>query len=235
MPPKGDRSARIAAAVERSKTEYQSQHAYTERDEAHANWLSEGSGVGNGMGGKYGLEYVAARAYNLETSGGVKVPEGGEGGGQTLDAIWERVDKGKPLGGLSKEVLDSAMVIAVRRGDSRAGELADLSKSCVSIMNLLFQKRPVCGHGEIGLPRLRYTILTSGMQDPGRRIDAPRRAPLIPSGKHLTSVSPFTPRRHTSCWTDTKVHLHLFLFLCSAPCLLHLTCTLPSCADMQTL
>jgi hypothetical protein len=126
MAPTTDRSARIAAAVERSKTEYQPQHAYTERDEAYRAWDGD-------SGGKYGLEYLAAWAYGQDGAASSKgAGTGIDEEGRVLDLIWARIDKKKPLGGVSREVLDSTVRMAVKRGDARAGELADLGKSCVS-------------------------------------------------------------------------------------------------------
>lgn len=95
-----NRQDRIAAAVERSKVEYQSHHAYTERGELGQS--------------KHELEYTVTR-QNDENA---------------LDILWTAFPD------LSRELLDTAIRIAVRLGDERALPLAEASKvhvGCVCI------------------------------------------------------------------------------------------------------
>ena len=139
MPAKTDRSERIAAAVLRSKTEYQPQHAYTEREDAFLPWAAESAG-----NSKYALEYLVTRALGRDGAA-----EGQWTESEVLDLVCSRADKSKPQGGLSREVLDGAVRLAVKRRDGRAGELADLSKGVVSY----------CISSELGISRRASTSL----------------------------------------------------------------------------
>ncbi|KIR42165.1 hypothetical protein I307_06393 [Cryptococcus deuterogattii 99/473] len=130
------RALRIAAAVERSKTEYKPEHAYTERL-----WLQPGSyksqrpatnsqvdrqKLGTCDIGKciaHETEYMASSLYFAD-------PPDYQG---ALDLVLLKFDpspKAKSLGGLSRELLDIGLKSAVKCGDKiSAKNLADSSKS----------------------------------------------------------------------------------------------------------
>ncbi|OWZ80573.1 hypothetical protein C366_00395 [Cryptococcus neoformans Tu401-1] len=117
------RALRIAAAVERSKTEYRPEHAYTERL-----WLKPGSyksqrPATNSQLDRQRLEYMASSLYFAD-------PPDYQGALELVLLKFDASPKAKSLGGLSRELLDIGLKSAVKCGDkASAKSLADSSKS----------------------------------------------------------------------------------------------------------
>ncbi|KAK4687607.1 hypothetical protein P7C73_g2522, partial [Tremellales sp. Uapishka_1] len=134
------RSKRIAAAVERSKTEYKPHHAYTE-----AGWYDEedgGSRAGvNSKMDQYRLEFLST-ASSFHSSPA-----------DTMSRILPEINYAKPYANLSKELLDIAILSAIQIGNeelavslARAskpawkGQLAGMSARAADALN--FAKKP---------------------------------------------------------------------------------------------
>ncbi|WWD06221.1 hypothetical protein V865_004307 [Kwoniella europaea PYCC6329] len=119
------RRQRIEAAVERSKSEYKSEHAYTERG-----WFNDGESQRNVLSkdkvDKQHLEYITTSLYYASP------PDYTE----ALRLIMKNFDpnptgsKPKPMGGLNRELLDTALrcSLAIRDAES-AVKLADSTKN----------------------------------------------------------------------------------------------------------
>ncbi|WVQ64422.1 uncharacterized protein L199_002588 [Kwoniella botswanensis] len=119
------RRQRIEAAVQRSKSEYKSEHAYTERG-----WFNYGESQRNVLSkdkvDKQHLEYITTSLYYASP------PDYTE----ALRLIMKNFDpnptgsKPKPMGGLNRELLDTALrcSLAIRDAES-AVKLADSTKN----------------------------------------------------------------------------------------------------------
>ncbi|WVN88440.1 uncharacterized protein L203_103650 [Cryptococcus depauperatus CBS 7841] len=116
------RQLRIAAAVERSKTEYKAEHAYTERM-----WLKPESykvtiPLFKSQLDRQRLEYMASSLYFAH-------PPDYRGALDLVTLKFDNSPSAKPLGGLSRELLDIGLNAAIKCQDlDNAIRLADSSQ-----------------------------------------------------------------------------------------------------------
>ncbi|KAK6904819.1 hypothetical protein L486_02712 [Kwoniella mangroviensis CBS 10435] len=119
------RRQRIEAAVQRSKSEYKSEHAYTERG-----WFNDGENQRNVLSkdkvDKQHLEYITTSLYYASP------PDYTE----ALRLIMKNFDpnptgsKPKPMGGLNRELLDTALRCSLAISDAESAvKLADSTKN----------------------------------------------------------------------------------------------------------
>ncbi|TYJ57535.1 hypothetical protein B9479_001853 [Cryptococcus floricola] len=117
------RALRIAAAVERSKTEYKPEHAYTERKWLKPDAYSKHPPASKSQVDRQRLEYAASSLYFSD-------PPDYSGALELVLLKFDSSPKAKPLGGLSRELLDIGLNASIKCGDKeKALLLANSSKS----------------------------------------------------------------------------------------------------------
>lgn len=137
------RDARIAAAVQRSKTEYQEQHAFTERKVCELNqmvidvqWLHDSPSdlrneAGKAKVDRQRLEYLVT---SLCCSDSPRYAD-------ALSQILGAADFAKPFAGLTKELVDAGMRCALHEEQLGAAmQLAETTRSAVSAYYSQFER-----------------------------------------------------------------------------------------------
>ncbi|WVQ72360.1 hypothetical protein IAR50_001911 [Cryptococcus sp. DSM 104548] len=118
------KALRIAAAVERSKTEYKPEHAYTERKWLNPKAYNENPPASKSQVDRQRLEYMASSLYHSD-------PPDYRGALKIVLLKFDSSPKAKSLGGLSRELLDIGLNASIKCGDKETALL--LANSSQSI------------------------------------------------------------------------------------------------------
>ncbi|WVQ82626.1 hypothetical protein IAT38_004758 [Cryptococcus sp. DSM 104549] len=158
------RQQRIAAAIERSKSEYKAEHAYTERNASIPPFARENTSVTKAERQK--LESAALSWFNsdnpLEHSACL----------QLIHSLFEPSTESRSLGGLSRELMDVGLQSAIACGDIPTA--ISLAKQSGSLWKGQFVGTSACAadalvfgkHHQESLAPLLMAIATCGLQYP---------------------------------------------------------------------